>query len=341
MNPCVSVVLPVYNVAPYIKETIASILKQTFTDFELLVLDDCSTDDTAAKVQAIDDRRLRFIQNPQNLGRAGTDNAALQHVRGRYIAKMDGDDLCHPERLARQVAFLEKHPEVNVVGSWMQNFEASTYLNSYPEKPADAQVLTLFTLPTGNPSVMLRTCLLREGGMRYDAVLRQTEDYDFFARYVRELRLVTLPKALIHYRVLPNAVKSSVLAERAMVADKVREQLLCNWGVSFTVRELQIHNAIAMLGRPFGNIKLEEVEEWLCKLIQYNDKQPLFEAAALRRGLGERWFEVCYTHRLPLFGNVQQFRRSSLATYFPVTCMQWLKFIGRAIRDFKKINSNL
>jgi glycosyltransferase involved in cell wall biosynthesis len=332
MNPCVSVVLPVYNVAPYIEETIASILKQTFTDFELLVLDDCSTDDTAARVKAIDDQRLRFIQNPQNLGRAGTDNAALPYVRGRYIAKMDGDDLCHPERLARQVAFLEKYPEINVVGSWMQNFGASTYLNRYPEKPVDAQVLTLFTLPTGNPSVMLRTRLLREGGMQYDATLRQTEDYDFFARYVRELRLASLTQALISYRVPPDATKTSILTERATVANDVRERLLRTWGVSQQPRDMQIHNVVAMVGSPLGDISLDEVEEWLLRLIQYNAEQPLFEPAALRRGLGERWFEMCYAHPQPWLRNVRRFEHSPLATYFPVTGSKRLKFWAKALR---------
>ena len=109
MPPYVSVILPAYNVELYIEDAISSILEQTLVDFELLVVDDCSTDNTAAKVQAIRDQRLRFIQNSRNLGRAGADNAAIPHVRGKFIAKMDGDDLCHPERLAKQVKCLENH----------------------------------------------------------------------------------------------------------------------------------------------------------------------------------------------------------------------------------------
>jgi glycosyltransferase involved in cell wall biosynthesis len=334
MIPRVSVVMPVYNVAPYVAATIGSVLAQTFTDFELLVLDDCSTDGTAAVVQALRDPRIRFLQNARNLGRAGTDNAALPHVRGEFIAKMDGDDLCHPERLARQVAYLDSHPEVNVMGAWMQNFGASTYLNRYPTTPAAAQVLTLFTLPTGNPSVMLRTRLLREQGMTYDESLRQTEDYDFFARYVRELRIATLPEALIQYRVPPDAGKATILTERATVADEVRARLLRDWGVASTERELEIHNTIAMLGRPLGTITLVEIEAWLLKLISFNDQRPLFEPAALRQGLGERWFEVCYTHPQRRLGSVRQYTSSPLAAYFPVSGQRQLKFWLQAIRRF-------
>lgn len=332
--PKVSVVLPVYNVAAHIEATIASILGQTFTDFELLVLDDCSTDDTAARVQALADPRLRFIQNARNLGRAGTDNAALAYVRGEYLAKMDGDDLCHPERLARQVAYLDAHAEVNVVGSWMQNFGASTYLNRYPTSPTAARVLTLFTLPTGNPSVMLRTNLFREQDLSYNAALRQSEDYDFFARYIGQLVVATLPAALIRYRVPPDAVKTTILTERATVADEVREQLLRDWGVSFSARELQLHQALSMLGQARGNLHLAEIDNWLRKLLAHNDTHPLFEVVALRRGLGERWFEACYTHPQRRLGGVRQFGQSPLAAYFVPTARQRLRFWVKALRNF-------
>lgn len=330
----VSVVLPVYNVAPHIRDTIKSLLNQTFQDFELLVIDDCSTDNTVERVRAMADPRVRLLQNPENLGRAGTDNAALQHVRGKFIAKMDGDDLCHPERLARQVAVLEQRPDINVVGSWMQNFGASSYLNRYPTEPEAAQVFTLFTLPTGNPSVMLRTSLFREQGMFYDAALRQTEDYDFFARYIRELRIVTLPEPLIEYRVPPDVRKKDILSERANVSDVVREQLLKSWGLTFTARELQVHNTIAMLERSAGDLTLAEIEAWLQKLLRHNDSQPLFEPAALRQGLAERWFEVCYTYQNPRLGSILQFQKSPLAAHVSLSSRQRLKFWVQALRNF-------
>jgi glycosyltransferase involved in cell wall biosynthesis len=331
--PKVSVVLPVYNVAAHIKGTIESLLRQTFQDFELLVLDDCSTDDTVTQVSVIADSRLRLIRNPQNLGRAGTDNAALPHVRGEYIAKMDGDDICHPERLAKQVAYLDAHPEVNIVGSFMQNFGASTYLNRYPAQPADTQVLTLFTLPTGNPSAMMRTSLFSDQGMRYDATLRQTEDYDFCARYIRQLRIATLQEALIEYRVPHQVRKKDILSERANVSDVVREQLLCDWGIRFSPRELHVYNTIAMLERPSGDITLDEVDAWLQKLLRHNEQHPLFAPVALRRGLAERWFEVCYTYPSPRLGGLLRYRRSPLAAHCPLTGRQQLGFLMRALRS--------
>ena len=246
---------------------------------------------------------------------------------------MDGDDFCHPERLAHQVACLKSHPQVNMVGSWMQNFGASTYLNRYPTTPEAAQVLTLFTPPIGNPSVMLRASLLREGNMRYNATLRQAEDYDFFARYLRELRIVTLPETLIQYRV-PTAVdtkRSAVLSERATIANEVRARLLSDWGLVYTARELHVHNTIAVLERPLGDVGLFEAEAWLCRLIWHNHERPLFEPAALRQGVGKRWFEVCYAHPQPRLHSVREFERSPLAAGFLMVGSQRLKLWVKAI----------
>jgi glycosyltransferase involved in cell wall biosynthesis len=332
--PKVSVVLPVYNVAAHIQQTIESLLRQTFTDFELLVLDDCSTDDTVAQVSALADPRLRLIRNPRNLGRAGTDNAALAHVQGEYIAKMDGDDICHPERLARQVAYLDQHPDINIVGGFMQNFGASTFLNRYPEQAPDSQVLTLFTLPTGNPSMMMRASLFKEQGLHYDATLRQTEDYDFCARYIRQLRIATIQAPLIQYRVPAQVQKKAILSERATVSDVVREQLLRAWGIPFTARELHVYNNIAMLERPIGDVTLAEAAAWLQKLVAYNEQQPLFEPAALRRGVGERWFEVCFTYQQPRLKGLGQYYRSPLAREWQPTAKQRLSLAVRALRGF-------
>lgn len=332
--PKVSIVLPVYNVATHIQGTIESLLRQTFQDFELLVLDDCSTDDTIAQVSAIVDSRLQLIRNPKNLGRAGTDNAALAHVRGEYIAKMDGDDICYPERLAKQVAYLDAHPEVNIVGSFMQNFGSSTYLNRYPANPADTQVLTLFTLPTGNPSTMMRASIFTELGMRYDTQLRQTEDYDFCARYIRQLRIATIQEPLVKYRVPLQVHKKDILSERANVSDVVREQLLRDWGIPFTTRELQVYNTISMLNKLGNDIPLNEVDAWLQKLVKYNEQHRLFEQAALRKGVGERWFEACYIYHQPRLRSWWQYRRSPLAAYWPLTARQQLAFGIQALRSF-------
>ena len=163
--------------------------------------------------------------------------------------------------------------------------------------------------------------------------LRQAEDYDFFARYLRELRIVTLPEALIRYRV-PAAAdthRAAILSERADVANEVRARLLSDWGLAYTARELHVHNAIAALERPLGDVGLPEAEAWLGRLLRHNQERPLFEPAALRQGLGRRWFEVCYAHPQPRLHSARQFERSPLAAEFAIMGSQRLKLWVKAI----------
>ena len=104
--PAVTVLLPVYNAAAFVGEAIRSVLAQTYRDFELLVIDDASTDDSEQVVRQFKDARIRYLVNESNLGITGTLNRGLSEARGDYIARMDADDICHPQRLARQAGFL-------------------------------------------------------------------------------------------------------------------------------------------------------------------------------------------------------------------------------------------
>jgi len=115
--PIVSVVIPAYNGAALIGETLASLGEQTLTAWEALVVDDCSSDDTRELVRNWPDRRVRLIENAVNVGPVNTRNRGFAEARGRYLAGLDQDDLCRPERLARQVAYLEAHPDVVLVGA--------------------------------------------------------------------------------------------------------------------------------------------------------------------------------------------------------------------------------
>ena len=116
-TPKITVLLPVYNCELYVRTAIESILNQTFTDFEFLIIDDASTDKTLAVLKKIKDSRIQLIEKPVNSGYTNSLNYGLQMAKGKYIARMDGDDISHPERFAKQIVYLEAHPEVVVCGT--------------------------------------------------------------------------------------------------------------------------------------------------------------------------------------------------------------------------------
>ena len=119
MTPTVTVLLAVHNGEPYLHEAVQSVLDQTFTDFELLVVDDASTDATVEIVESFGDERIRLLRNVEKLGQVPSLNRGLRESRGRYVARLDADDACRPARLARQVEILDAQPRVAVVGTWM------------------------------------------------------------------------------------------------------------------------------------------------------------------------------------------------------------------------------
>jgi glycosyltransferase involved in cell wall biosynthesis len=123
--PKVSVVMPAYNAAKYIKSAIESVLSQTFDDFELLVINDASTDDTAQIVRdiAAEDERVVLLQNDRGKGVAGAINTGLEHSRGQYIARADADDISYPERFQKQVDYLDLHPEIFLLGTGVALFD--------------------------------------------------------------------------------------------------------------------------------------------------------------------------------------------------------------------------
>ena len=120
MAPLVSVILPVYNCESFIHETVESILNQTYIDFELLIIDDASSDETVMKIKQFEDDRIKLIEKPENTGYTNSLNQGIKLAKGKYIARMDSDDICEPNRFEKQVKMLENRPELIVCGSAIQ-----------------------------------------------------------------------------------------------------------------------------------------------------------------------------------------------------------------------------
>lgn len=199
--PKITVAMPAHNAAPYINEAVDSILGQTCRDFELLVVDDGSTDDTARRVEACTDARVRLIRLGTNQGRAAARNVALEQARGAYLAWMDADDIAVPRRLEKQAAFLEAHPDVDVCGGWLQYFHQSTALERFPAAPEDVRAATVFGAAVVNGCSLLRLEVLRAHGLRFDPTLERAEDFAFWADLLlgARRRAANLPEVLLRY----------------------------------------------------------------------------------------------------------------------------------------------
>ncbi|ULT22456.1 glycosyltransferase [Sphingobacterium sp. E70] len=193
--------MPAYNAGKYIKESISSILNQTYTHFELLIINDGSTDNTLEIISGFSDQRIRVINNAQNMGLLYTRNLALIEVNTEFIAIMDSDDVAMPERLAIQLKELYDNPNIALIGSQASMIDENGKIIQEKMYPVIDEELLKASIPFYNAfvhsSVMIRSNVLRDlGGYKED----YAEDYDLFLRAATQYRIKNLPDILIHYR---------------------------------------------------------------------------------------------------------------------------------------------
>ncbi|AYR22731.1 glycosyltransferase family 2 protein [Herbaspirillum rubrisubalbicans] len=208
----VTVLLPVYNGANDVVQAVDSILKQSFTDFELLIINDGSKDNSAEVLDAIKDPRIRLIHQ-ENMGLAATLNRGMQLARGTYIARQDQDDLSHPQRLQMQLEYMEAHPECILLGSaaeiWVQD-QPSDRVHQHPVDHATLSFDLLFNNPFVHSSVMMnRERVLQAGGYSTDRERQPPEDYELWSRLARIGRVANLAEILLVYREVPQSMSRS------------------------------------------------------------------------------------------------------------------------------------
>jgi len=203
-EPSVSVIMPVRNCERYVEKAIRSILEQTYTNFEFIIIDDASTDTTAKIIQRLaeSDKRIVFTSNQTNLGLTKNLNIALRKSRGKFIARMDGDDISLPNRFAHQVEFLDAHPEISIVGTWAQIIDGSDKVIGrleYETKNERIRKRMIQRSQFIHPSVMFRKEIVESVGF-YDESFRSAQDYEFFPRALTKHKGENIPQVLLQYR---------------------------------------------------------------------------------------------------------------------------------------------
>ncbi len=292
-TPALTVLLPVHNSAEFLAEAIESILSQTFRDFELLLIDDASEDNSIDVIRSFSDSRIRLVKNPSRMELPGTLNSGLALARGRYIARMDADDVSLPPRLARQVAFLDEHPDIGIVGSWVQTIgQTGGQIWRLPGEDADIRCSLLFRNALAHPTVMIRKAALIEAGLTYDPALTRAQDYDLWARCSGRVAMANVPQVLLHYRVHSNQATRCQQADSLAAAARVRLGLIRQLGRIPHAREVEIHEALSLGQLPPDEAFIRDADAWLRKLYSANQQTGIYPVNALSRVLTGRWVTV-------------------------------------------------
>lgn len=293
-TPRVTVLMPVYNGEHYLREAINSILQQSFSDFELLIIDDGSTDSSHEIIKSYSDPRIRLIKNESNLGISVSLNIGFGLARGKYLARMDSDDICLPDRLARQITFLEEHPKVGICGTWVETFgETVSQIFRYPVEPDVIKCEHIFGPMLAHPSVMMRREILAISVTFYDPAYKRAQDFELWVRLSKHTLLANIGEVLLLYRSHHDQVGNFHKQEQLEFAGKVRLAQLNSLGIIPTEEEFKLHQLISQ--RQFVAEKefLEKTEKWFCKLISANKAEKIFSEPSFSKVLSERWLEIC------------------------------------------------
>ena len=227
-KPLVSVLIPCYNCEEYVEEAVMSIIKQTYSNLEILVIDDGSTDNTKTILQRLaqKDSRIRYIKNEENLKLIKTLNKGLDLCNGKYIARMDADDISLLTRIEKQVNFLEKHPEIGIVGTYTKNFGVNNRTWKMKTRDKFIRAHLFFNTCFAHPSVMIRTSVLRDNHLYYDANYLHAEDYKLWCDIAQYTKLANIPEILLYYRINQNQISNKYSKEQKETAQRIREEYI-------------------------------------------------------------------------------------------------------------------
>lgn len=241
-----AVLLPTYNAALYIKESIDSILNQTVSDFDLYIYDDFSIDNTEEIISEYYDSRLFYRKNTENLGIAKTLNKGLEELlpNYEYIARMDADDWSYPERFQKQIDFLDNNKETVMCGTqgyWLKNINQNPISGwEYPFRNDYIKYYLLFAASFGHSSIFFRSICFQKHNLRYNENVSTCEDWDLWIRVVKKGQVANLPDFLMKYRILENSNHRSSkkikrhLGERSIIISNY----WTNFGINLSPEEV-------------------------------------------------------------------------------------------------------
>jgi len=319
MHPLISVILAVHNGAPLIRASLISVLAQDHPDFEVVAVNDGSTDATASILDdmAEADPCLHVLHRPKS-GLGASLNAGCVVARGELLARMDADDICLPGRLAKQAALLADNPEISVCGTFLRTFGAPPRrIVRLPTQDAAIRAELFFSCPIMHPTAMLRREVLETLG-GYDPTIHYGEDYDLWVRAMDRFSFANLAEPLLRYR--RHAGQMGLRhAQTEQTASRMRSmaKALAHLGLSPDADELVLHHAISLgpclgLSIPADHDWTERAEDWLAKILAANAAKGFLPEPALAEVIGRYWYFACFGAMIHDSQAFARYRRSPL-----------------------------
>jgi glycosyltransferase involved in cell wall biosynthesis len=290
----ITVLMCAYNVEAYIAESIQSILDQTFSDFEFLIFDDCSSDKTVEIIQSFSDPRIRLIRNTENIGLTRGLNEGIKLARGGYIARMDADDLSFPDRLQRQFNFMEKNPEIGLCGCWYQSFGAKNKVVRYETEHQKIALKLLYQTQFCHAAAFMRKSVLTYNSIAYDTSFITAQDYELWTRLQPVCKLANIPEVLFAVRYHEKSISVVKKTQQWENHYRIMRNQFKNMGIDASNIEIALFIRLCNGDFDFTNSELSETATFLRQLVHANGESLYIPQDKLNYFLREKWFHLCY-----------------------------------------------
>lgn len=320
--------MPVYNAEKYLAEAIDSIIQQTYKDWELIIINDGSTDSSEDIIKSYNDQRIHYFENSVNLGVIKTLNKGIDLCSGKYIARMDADDISHSKRLEEQVLFLESHPDYVMCGTNGIIIDKEyKEMRSFRSIPFDEgiRIKLLFSNPFTHPSVMIRTQILRVE--KYSEEWKHVEDLELWTRIVEKGKVANLKQQYLTYRWHGDNISEKQSDTQVKQKAEIARRQLSKLGVEASDEELRYHfftfNPESLNKPDSADINTyHNIDNWFAKLISQNKIHKQYPQDYFIAFLWSRWILLCKKHR-----RLNKIFSASFISFKPSVCINLCKFL--------------
>jgi len=303
-KPIVSMVMPVYNRAEYLKKSIQSILNQTFKDFEFIIVNDGSADNSIDIIKSFNDPRIKIFENDKNRGIVYSRNRGLSEAKGEFISMFDSDDIAVPNKLEIQLDFLKNNPDFAMVGSWVRWIdEHNNFLKNkwkLTAKPEKIPAIMLFRNYFVQSTVVIRKNAIPDG--KYSEGFDIVEDSKMWFDVALKHKVANIQKYLVYYRVHSGNI-SDLNPKHFENSKKLFRYIFKMLDIEPTDEELNIHYLIKNDKKINDIEQLKKVENWLIKIAEANESKVLFDRKILRMVIFNRWLKVLNKSKKNRFWN--------------------------------------
>jgi glycosyltransferase involved in cell wall biosynthesis len=293
MSKIVQILMPVYNAERFLAEAIESVLNQTFDDFELLIINDGSSDKSEEVILSFSDPRIRYLKNDSNLKLIKTLNKGIQLSAGKYIVRMDADDICHPERIQKQFEFMESNPEIGICGSWFEAFgEVENSIVKYKEKHDEIMTRMLYQCHFCHPSIIIRRELFEESEMYFDENYPHAEDYEFYLRASKKWKFHNLQEVLLKYRIHGESVSNKNKAIQIKNSLIIKKRFFAEMNIPATDEQMEAFENLNYQNYVEVKLESEKIQILIESLRASNQK--MINKIYFENYLQELWLNYCY-----------------------------------------------